>query len=224
MIHIEKNQIFANDKNLRVASATGDYEDNALIEFYDINNPDVVAGAFAAQFIKYGDIVYKFSDPKEIGAEILKMDPESTHTAASFVRMNNELLAQMNNGSLESTSLDQVIATEKENTETAQTEAKESEEIIEDTSSQESEENEEIVPVVENNTNVSTTTPSIHSGENNTDVSTTTPSTTSDQNITDIIESVTELVEDTVSDTSTTTEMVSEVTETIVDTATSTTQ
>lgn len=113
MIHIKKDDVVADNGNLRVATKTGDYEDTALIEFYDINEPDTVAGAFQAQCVKYGNLVYRFNDPRELGAEILKIDPDSTHSAASFVRLNAELLRQLNNGSLEPSSLDEAVAVEK---------------------------------------------------------------------------------------------------------------
>ncbi len=117
MIHIIKDQIIAENENLRVATATGDYEDTALIEFYDIKNPDFIAGAFQAQFIIYGGLVYLYNDHIELGNTILEIDPNSTHTSASYVRMNNELLAKMNNGTLEPESLNQTLNAEKENME-----------------------------------------------------------------------------------------------------------
>jgi hypothetical protein len=113
MIYIDKDQIVAGEKNLRVASSTGEYDDNALIEFYDISNPNIIVGAFAAQYIKYGSLVYKFSDHKELGEAILEIDPSSSHSTASFVRMNRELTSQMNKGSLGEDSLDQASIQEK---------------------------------------------------------------------------------------------------------------
>ncbi len=117
MIHIEKDGEVAENINLRVASATGNYEDAALIEVYDVSAPELVAGAFQAQYIKYGSVVYGFNGHMELGAAILKNDPESTHTSASYVRMSRNLLSQMNGGSLESASLDKVISVEKKNIE-----------------------------------------------------------------------------------------------------------
>lgn len=114
MIHIEKDQKILENEDLRVSTPTGDYDDNALIEFYNVANPEVVVGAFAAQYIKYGSVVYKFNDAKELGNEILNIDPESTHNSASFMRMNNELLDKMNKGNLEVDSLDQVISDQKD--------------------------------------------------------------------------------------------------------------
>ncbi len=117
MIHIEKDQEILGQTNLRIVTATGDYEDHALIEFYDVANPTLVAGAFQAQYVKYGSLIYGFNDPVELGNAILGVDPESTHTAASYVRMTKELLAQMHEGVLESSSLDQVITDEQQKTE-----------------------------------------------------------------------------------------------------------
>ena len=125
MIHIEKDQKISENDNLRVATPTGDYDDNSLIEFYNIDKPGVVVGAFAAQYIKYGSVVYKFTDAKELGSEILLIDPQSTHNSASFVKMNNELISQMNKGNLEVDSLDKVISDQKDIVEEKREEEKE---------------------------------------------------------------------------------------------------
>lgn len=113
MIHIEKGQVLTSDATLIVTTATGDYEDTALIECTTVDNTELVVGAYQAQYVKYGDLVYRFNEPEALGKAILAIDPESTHTAASYVRMTNELLAKMNAGSLEQSSLDEVVATEK---------------------------------------------------------------------------------------------------------------
>jgi len=117
MIHIDKDADVIENPNIKVATATGDYEDSALIEVYNIDTPDIVAGAFQAQYIKYGSMVYGFNSHMELGAAILRIDPQATHTSASYVRMSRELLSQMNGGSLEATSLDEVISVEKKNIE-----------------------------------------------------------------------------------------------------------
>lgn len=113
MIHIEKDQLVSENQTLKVATATGDYDDNALIEVYDISNPGVITGSFHAQYIAYGGLVYRYNSAKELGEEILKIDPQSTHTSASYVRMSNELLAKMDGGTLEVDSLDEVISNEQ---------------------------------------------------------------------------------------------------------------
>lgn len=113
MIHIEKDQEIAGQKELRVSSPSGDYEDSSLIEFYHVDNASVVSGAFQAQYVKYGGLVYNYSDHATLGDAILLLDPESTHTAASYVRMNRELLAKMDEGTLEVTSLQETLDAEQ---------------------------------------------------------------------------------------------------------------
>jgi hypothetical protein len=115
MIHLEQGQIVPDSTNLRVLVPTGDYNDNDLIECYGADDPTLAACSFQAQYIKYGGLVYKFNEPQALGEEILKTDPTSTHSAASYVRMTKELLAQMNAGSLQPQSLNQVQATEQAN-------------------------------------------------------------------------------------------------------------
>ncbi len=112
MIHIEQNQKIAENDNLRVATTTGDYPDDALIECYDVHNEALIVGSFQAQYVQYGGIVYQCNSPLELGEALLKIDPASTHTATSYVKMNNELLSKMNGGTLELESLDEVILSE----------------------------------------------------------------------------------------------------------------
>lgn len=114
MIHIEENQNIEENPHLKVVTPTGDYEDTALIEFYDVATPSIVVGAFQAQYVKYGSMVYRFNDHIELGKAILEIDPNSTHTSASYVRMTNELLSKMNNGTLEPESLDRALSTEQD--------------------------------------------------------------------------------------------------------------
>jgi hypothetical protein len=113
MIHIEKDQKILENENLRVYSQSGDYQDDELIEVYDVTNPEIVSGAFAAQYIRYGGLVYKFNDSIDLGKEILLLDPESTHATASFVRMKEELFKKLNQGELEPQSLQQTLDSEK---------------------------------------------------------------------------------------------------------------
>ncbi len=113
MIYIEQHAALMEDTNLKVASPTGSYEDMALIECYDSADPSLSRGAYQAQYVKYGNMVYYFNEPKELGLAILALDPKSTHSAASYVRMTNELLSQMNSGSLEPASLQDAMAVEQ---------------------------------------------------------------------------------------------------------------
>lgn len=132
MIHIEKNQKIAESEGVRVATDTGDYEDSALIEVYNESDPSSIIGAFQAQYVKYGNLVYGFNDSATLGAAILAVDPEATHTAAAYVRMTKDLSSQMDKGTLEQDSLDQVISDEKQKIEETVEEEKEETEVIEE--------------------------------------------------------------------------------------------
>lgn len=90
MIHIEKDQIVPENENLRVFSVSGDYSDNDLIECYDIENPNSVACAFSAAFVKYGGIIYRFGTPEEVGEALLKIDPKCTHDYAVLFKEEEE--------------------------------------------------------------------------------------------------------------------------------------
>lgn len=162
MIHIEKDQKILENENMRVASPTGDYNDFDLIEFYDVQNEEVV-GAYHAQYIQYGSMVYRYTDPKELGVEILKIDPESNHSAASLVRMQNELLKQFDQGSLEPESLQQVMEEEQ-----VKAEEKISEnENIEKTTEEEIEDVEDVTSEEEQETAEDVTGSVEEEGENN---------------------------------------------------------
>lgn len=139
MIYIEQDQKISENENMRVFSPTGDYNDSDFIEFYDKENSNVVIGAYHAQYVKYGSLVYRYTDPKELGAEILKIDPESNHSAASLVRMQNELLKQFDQGSLEPESLRQVMEEEQAINEENMSQNKE--DVVEDGEKEETEDN-----------------------------------------------------------------------------------
>lgn len=113
VIHIEQDSQVPENECLRVAAPTGDYDDSALIPCYSVDDPSSITGSFQAQFIKYGGMVYRFNEAKDLGEEILKTDPQSTHMAASYVRMADELEKKMDAGSLVASSLTQVIAEEQ---------------------------------------------------------------------------------------------------------------
>jgi len=162
MIHLEKNQAVTGDAGLVVASSTGDYEDNDLVECYSTGTSGAVGASYQAQYVKYGNLVYQYNDPVELGKEILKVDPKSTHTAASYVRMTEELLAKMNNGSLEPASLETALSTEQDAMEERRAEPQE--ETVSDKPSEPEPEPEPEAPAVEippPAADVSSTTPAV---------------------------------------------------------------
>lgn len=169
MIHIEKDQKIPENDNLRVYSNTGDYEDNDLIQFYDISSPSTIAGAFQAQFIKYGSVIYGFNDAEELGEAILKIDPESNQDNASYVRMKKELLKKLDQGNLDKNSLNQVIQEDQKISEqSVSTDTASSTPDVSDNTS-------DVVNTIQNIDQTSTTTPEILPNLSS-DISTTTQS------------------------------------------------
>lgn len=146
MIHLDQDQELFEDKNLRVANPTGNYDDAELIECYHVDDPKITVGAFQAQYVKYGNMIYRFNEPRELGPEILKIDPTSTHTAAVLVRMTDELLTQAQEGSLTEGSLDEVRAEEqaKIDEQIAEEEIKEEDEKEDEENTGEEENEEEV--------------------------------------------------------------------------------
>jgi hypothetical protein len=116
MIYIEKGQKIAENENIVVFSETGDYNDFDLIEYSKIDTPESPMGAFQAQFVKYGGLVYKFSDPEELGKEILKIDFTSKHGAAEFARTMKNMRIQMGEGTFGETATTNTPAPETEET------------------------------------------------------------------------------------------------------------
>ena len=86
MVHIEKLQKVPQNENLIVFSPSGDYDEDQLIECCEINNPGVAIGAYQAQFIKYGGLVYQYNTPEELAGAILKVDPLSSHKVVNLYK------------------------------------------------------------------------------------------------------------------------------------------
>ncbi len=82
MIHIKKGQQVPENSNLLVFSATGDYNDDDLVECCDAGNLTMAVNAFQAQFIKYGSMVYRYNEQEQLGEAIVEIDPGSTHDSA----------------------------------------------------------------------------------------------------------------------------------------------
>lgn len=153
MIRLEKNKKSTESKDIIINAETAQYDDNALIECTDRSGVKNVSVAYQAQFLKYGGMVYQYSDNKELGQAILEIDPESTHSAAVYVRTLKQLSEQMDEGSLNPESVKDVVGDEPEVL---------GEEIEEEVVPEEEEEVEEepvVIPPLD--VDVATTTPSI---------------------------------------------------------------
>lgn len=90
MITILSGQKIAENPDLRVTSPSGDYGDFDLIECESTQDGEAGSFMYQAQFVKYGGIVYRFNTPEELGAELFKLDPDSTHDAATLYREDEE--------------------------------------------------------------------------------------------------------------------------------------
>ena len=101
MIHIEQHQEVPGFANWRVYDPTGDYQDNDLIQCYDVADPGLALGSLQAQFIVYGGIVYQFNSPTELAAQLVEIDPGTTHEAVKLQAEMNSLSARMERGEVE---------------------------------------------------------------------------------------------------------------------------
>lgn len=57
-IHLEKGQILRDDSSL-IVYASGDYEENELVDVADISNPDEIKYRYEAKYILNGGEVYQ---------------------------------------------------------------------------------------------------------------------------------------------------------------------
>lgn len=138
MIHIEQNQLVPENEDLRVLSVSGDYNDNDLIECCHISNPGFALYAFSATFIKYGGVVYQYSDPLLLGKALLEIDPDCTHDYATLFKEEEARRVKREEGDF---TPEAPVPVDESISPIAQTEALVEEEVI----------NNEEIPVVENN-------------------------------------------------------------------------
>lgn len=78
MIYLQQGQDVAENEDLVVYDATGDYNDNDMVICAKRETPNEPYCRFEAQFIAYGGIVYAISEEEKLLEEIQKIDPETT--------------------------------------------------------------------------------------------------------------------------------------------------
>lgn len=86
MTPITKNEQVADMKDLVVLTDSGEYADTDLILCASTDAPTIAIAQYQAQFVKYGEMVYQFEKPEELGQAIVALDAESTHDAAQLWR------------------------------------------------------------------------------------------------------------------------------------------
>ncbi len=71
-------------ETLRVYSPEGNYADTDLILCAEVSDMATPVAMLQAQYIRYGNIVYQFNSPEELGEAIIAVDPSSKHDAAAL--------------------------------------------------------------------------------------------------------------------------------------------
>ena len=79
MIYLKKGQVLADNPTMVVYDQTGYYNDGDSIICAPAATPDEPAVRYEARFVAYGGMVYSISDPDELLAEIIKLDPKSLY-------------------------------------------------------------------------------------------------------------------------------------------------
>lgn len=86
MVPIVKGMFVPDAPDLVVVAEDGQYGDTDLIGCGLVTQPSVVACSYAAQYIRYGKVVYQYNTPEELGEALVAIDPKSTHDAAQLYR------------------------------------------------------------------------------------------------------------------------------------------
>lgn len=94
MIYLEQGQNVAENEDLVVYDATGDYNDADMVICAKRETPFEPYCRFEAQFIAYGGVVYAINDEAKLLEEIQKIDPETTiaeETTDSMIGQQEDL-------------------------------------------------------------------------------------------------------------------------------------
>ena len=77
MILITKGQPLYDNPGMVVYDATGYYEDGTSIVCAAATAPEEPLVRYEAKFVAYGGMVYTITDPEQLMAEVVKIDPQS---------------------------------------------------------------------------------------------------------------------------------------------------
>lgn len=77
MIYLTKGKTLVDNPGMVVFDSTGYYNDGDSVICASAGSPEEPVCRFEAKYIAYGSVVYSVSNPEELMAEILKMDPVS---------------------------------------------------------------------------------------------------------------------------------------------------
>lgn len=98
MIHLKKGDILKDNPALVVYDPTGYYRDEDSVICASVSLPEEPVCRFEAKYVAYGGIVYSISNPEELMAEVLKIDPETlfgkTNENIAVNKMVQEIIPQ----------------------------------------------------------------------------------------------------------------------------------
>jgi hypothetical protein len=77
MVYLKKGQVLSDNPAMVVYDPTGYYNDGDPVVCASVESPDEPVCRYEAKYINYGSIVYSISNPEELDAEIMKIDPKS---------------------------------------------------------------------------------------------------------------------------------------------------
>jgi len=98
MIYLKKGQVLKDNPTLVVYDPTGYYRDEDSVICASVSLPEEPVCRFEAKYVAYGGIVYSISNPEELMAEVLKIDPETlfgkTNENIAVNKMVEEIIPQ----------------------------------------------------------------------------------------------------------------------------------
>lgn len=117
MIHLKKGQVLKDNPTLVVYDPSGYYRDEDSVICASAILPEEPVCRFEAKFVAYGGIVYSISNPEELMAEVLKIDPETlfgkTNDNIAVDKMVEEIVPQ-ESGTVEPTEPEEIVEEEIE--------------------------------------------------------------------------------------------------------------
>lgn len=98
MIYLKKGQVLKDNPSLVVYDPTGYYRDEDSVICASVSLPEEPVCRFEAKYVAYGGMVYSISNPEELMAEVLKLDPETlfgkTNDNIAFDKKVEEIIPQ----------------------------------------------------------------------------------------------------------------------------------
>lgn len=95
MILLTKGQPLFDNPSMVVYDTTGYYEDGSSVVCASALTPEEPLARYEAKFIAYGGMVYTITDPDQLMAEVLKIDPQSLFGKTNEQAVVDELVEKI---------------------------------------------------------------------------------------------------------------------------------